>query len=104
MVLFLTIVVFGIILINYCWRLFQVGNWKKIGQILFAVKKKRLSHFKREITRVIVSWLNVFAISNSSFDAITFFPFFFYAGIFDVQHPLCIQILLPPVYWRYSRA
>lgn len=26
MVLFLTIVVFGIIVINYCWRLFGVGR------------------------------------------------------------------------------
>lgn len=63
----------------------------------------RVKNTREITTHVIVSRLNVFAISNSLFDAITFFLFFFHAGIFDVQHPLCIQIL-PPVYWRYSRA
>lgn len=64
----------------------------------------RVKNTREITTHVIVSRLNVFAISNSLFDAITFFLFFFFhAGIFDVQHPLCIQIL-PPVYWRYSRA
>lgn len=84
-------------------------HWKKIEFYWIISNELDDQNFRvkntREITtHVIVSRLNVFAISNSLFDAITFFLFFFFhAGIFDVQHPLCIQIL-PPVYWRYSRA
>lgn len=85
-------------------------HWKKIGFYWIISNELDDQNFRvkntREITThviVRVSRLNVFAISNSLFDTITFFLFFFHAGIFDVQHPLCIQIL-PPVYWRYSRA
>lgn len=47
--------------------------------------------FYIEITR---EYILLNAISNSLFDAITFFSslFFFFTRISDVQRPLCIQI------------